>query len=236
MIAENIAQVQASIAQACERAGRSPQSVTLVAVTKTKPVTMIREAIDAGLRHFGENRVEEASEKIPQITTPDVHWHMIGHVQSRKAKQVVPLFDLIHSLDSLKLADKYARLAQEHNRTLNVLLQMNVSGEESKEGLDAVNWEADADKRAALWAETRAIAALPALNITGLMTVAPFTDDEGIIRPVFASLRRLRDALSEELARPLPQLSMGMTDDYPIAIEEGATIIRIGRAIFGERS
>lgn len=237
-IAENIAHIRTVIADACTRAGRSPDSVTLVAVSKTHPASAILEAIAAGVQHFGENRVEESVEKIAdvirQVEKPPM-WHMIGHVQSRKSKEVVPLFDMVHSVDSLKLAGKLSRLAQEQGKTLNVLLQVNVSGETSKEGIDAANWESDAAVRGNVWREVEQIAALPGLNVQGLMTIAPIADEMEDVRPVFANLRRLRDALSKSLLMPLPELSMGMTDDYPVAIEEGATLVRIGRAIFGER-
>lgn len=237
MIADHIAQVRARIAEACARAGRDAHTVTLVAVCKTKPVALIREAAAAGLTDFGENRPEEAAPKIETLSheTSALRWHMIGHVQSRKVKLVVPHFHLIHSVDSLRLAEKFSRAAQESGRVLDVLLQMNVSGESSKEGIDAHAWDTDSQTRARVFEEARRIAALPALRLHGLMTIAPFTDDESIVRPVFASLRNLRDALAHELGAALPQLSMGMTDDYPIAIEEGATLVRIGRAIFGER-
>lgn len=239
MIAENLAAVRAQIAQACDRAHRTLQSITLVAVCKTHPVSVIREAVAAGITDLGENRAEEAVPKIETLTAEGhaaLRWHMIGHVQSRKAKLVVPHFALIHSVDSLKLAQKFAQVAHEHGIRLEVLVQMNVSGESSKEGIAAQGWERDAEKRAAVVDTVRHMLALPSLQVRGLMTIAPFTDDESIVRPVFASLRGLRDALQQELGVALPHLSMGMTDDFPIAIEEGATIVRIGRAIFGERA
>lgn len=239
MIAENLAEVRAQITQACDRAHRTPQSVTLVAVCKTHPVSVIREAVAAGITDLGENRAEEAVPKIETLTAEGhaaLRWHMIGHVQSRKAKLVVPHFALVHSVDSLKLAQKLAQLAQEHGTRLEVLVQMNVSGESSKEGIAAHGWSHDAETRAAVLDTMRQMMALPSLHVCGLMTIAPFTDDESVVRPVFASLRGLRDALQQTLGVALPHLSMGMTDDFPIAIEEGATIVRIGRAIFGERT
>jgi len=238
MIAENIATVRARITQACERVGRDPQSVTLVAVSKTHPVSLIQQAADAGITDLGENRAEEAVPKIETLTAqgyPTLRWHMIGHVQSRKAKLIVPHFVLVHSVDSVKLAHKLSQLADEHGTRLEVLLQMNVSGESSKEGIAARDWQHDAATRATVFDTVRQIHAMPALHLRGLMTIAPFTDDESVVRPVFASLRALRDALSQEIGVALPELSMGMTDDYPIAIEEGATLVRIGRAIFGAR-
>lgn len=238
MIAENIARVRGCIAEACARANRPPDSVTLIAVSKTHPPDRIAEAVEAGLRHFGESRVEEAQVKIPQVahlTGQPLHWHMIGQVQSRKAKGVAPLFGTVHSVDSVRLAHKLSQAAQAQGVRLDVLLEMNISGEASKAGFAASAWSDQTPVREALWQAVGEIIALPALNVRGLMTIAPYTDDEQVIRPVFRGLRQLRDALSDSLGIALPHLSMGMTDDYPIAIEEGATIVRIGRAIFGER-
>jgi pyridoxal phosphate enzyme (YggS family) len=236
-IYENIRHVQATIADACAQRGRSSHEVTLIAVSKTHPVDHILEAVDVGLQHFGENRVEESESKIPQVmakTNASLTWHMIGHVQSRKAKEVAPLFQVVHSVDTVKLASKLAA-ALPGDKTLNVLLEMNVSGEASKEGMDASLWRTDSHVRDWLVGEIREIIALPGLNVVGLMTMAPIVEHPEDARPVFISLRGLRDMLSESLSHPLPHLSMGMTDDYPVAIEEGATMVRIGRAIFGER-
>ncbi len=238
MIAENIAAVRARIAQVCERVGRDPHGITLVAVCKTHPVSLIQQAVDAGITDLGENRAEEAVPKIEALNAQGynaLRWHMIGHVQSRKAKLIVPHFALVHSLDSVKLARKLDELAQAHQTRLEVLVQMNVSGEATKEGIAAQGWQHDAATRTAVFDTVRQIHALPALHLRGLMTIAPFTDDESVVRPVFASLRALRDALANEIGVALPELSMGMTDDYPIAIEEGTTLVRIGRAIFGAR-
>lgn len=236
-VRDNVRIVQENIAFACARSGRSVDEVTLVAVTKTHPAETVLEAIEAGLQHFGENRVEESQLKIPVVmdrTDVAVTWHMIGHVQSRKAKDVAPLFDLVHSVDSVKLARKLA-VALPEGKTLRVLLEMNVSGEASKEGMDAASWVERQDVRERLLQDVREIIAQPGLDVCGLMTVAPIVDNPEHVRPVFASLRGLRDFLSEALAHPLPHLSMGMTDDYMMAIEEGATLVRVGRAIFGER-
>lgn len=239
-IVENISRVRAAIAAACDRAGRIPDSVTLVAVSKGKPVELMATAVQAGVQHFGENRVEESSIKIPALVDrlpdlPPLTWHMIGHVQSRKAKEVAPLFDTIHSLDSIRLAEKFSRLAVEQGRVLNVLIQVNISGEASKEGFDGVGWNNEADVRNALEVTARVVSGLPGLQLRGLMTIAPYVPDAETVRPVFRDLRRLRDAMQEALGLPLPELSMGMTDDFPVAIEEGATLVRVGRAIFGER-
>jgi pyridoxal phosphate enzyme (YggS family) len=237
-ISDNLRRVQDTIADACARAGRSPSSVTLVAVSKTHPVEAMLEAMAAGAQHFGENRVEEAEMKIPavaaQVSQPPT-WHMIGHIQSRKAKEVVPLFDRVHSVDTTKLAGKLSSLAAEAGKTLDVLLEINVSGEASKSGFDASGWSKDAAVRDRLWEEVRAVLALPGLRVSGLMTMAPIVEQMEGARPVFADLAALRAALSESLGYALPDLSMGMTDDYPVAIEEGATLVRVGRAIFGER-
>ena len=233
-LAENIHQVQDRIARACARAGRDPSDVTLVAVSKTFPAEVIGEAYRLGLRDFGENRVQEATEKIPNIQslTPNLQWHLVGHLQSRKAREAVDLFDVIHSVDSLKLADKLGRLCREAGRVMPILLECNVSGEETKYGFSV----ARAEDKSRWMAEVEAILALPGVRVEGLMTVAPIAADAEDARPVFRALRQLRD----ELAARFPQagwrhLSMGMTDDFEVAIQEGATIVRIGRAIFGER-
>ena len=234
-IADNIQRMHERIAKACARSGRDPGEVTLVAVTKQQPVEAMLAAVAAGLQQLGENRVEEAVVKIPQVAaaaTQQVTWHMVGHIQSRKAKQVVPLFDLVQSVDSLRLAQRLSRLAQERGRDLPVLLEINVSGEASKYGLSGYNWQKDEMVRQQLWQEVSAILALPGLEARGLMTMAPFGAEERVIRHIFADMSALRESLDANL----PELSMGMTDDFPIAIEEGATMIRVGRAIFGERN
>lgn len=242
-ILENIARVRNNIREACSRVGRDPAGVTLIAVSKTHPPDAVFEAISAGVQHFGENRVEESSSKIPMVnasvtkaaqTSEAITWHMVGHVQSRKAKDVPPLFDVVHSVDSVKVAAKLAE-AVETGKRLDIFAEVNVSGEDSKSGFDAAKWERDSAVFAALLVEMRQIVAHPSLNVRGLMTLAPIVEQMEQTRPVFASLRRLRDGLQDALGVPLPDLSMGMTDDYPIAIEEGATLVRVGRAIFGER-
>jgi pyridoxal phosphate enzyme (YggS family) len=245
-LAQNVERVQERIARACARAGRSPAGVTLVAVSKTFSAEAIAEAYHLGLRDFGENRVEEAERKIPNVkcqisnlqaiesASPQslVTWHLVGHLQSRKAREAVGLFDVIHSVDSVKLADKLSRLCAEAGRVMPILLECNVSGEEAKYGFRVVT----AVDKARWMAEVEAILALPGVRVEGLMTVAPIVADAEDARPVFRTLRELRD----ELAARFPQvgwrhLSMGMTDDFEVAIEEGATLVRIGRAIFGER-
>jgi pyridoxal phosphate enzyme (YggS family) len=245
-LADNIERVQERIAHACARSGRNLSEVTLVAVSKTCPAEIVAEAYRLGLRDFGENRVEEAREKIPnakyqisnstsdlRLQTSELRWHLVGHLQSRKAAEAVALFDVIHSVDSVKLANKLSRLCIEAGRMMPILLECNVSGEASKYGFpaataaDKARWIADVE---AILAEGSGV------RVEGLMTVAPIVSQAQDARPVFRALRQLRD----ELASRFPQtnwrhLSMGMTDDFEIAIEEGATLVRVGRAIFGER-
>ncbi len=238
-IADNIERVQERIALACAKAKRDPAAITLIGISKLKPAADIVAALEAGLQHIGENRVEEARAKIPLVQAATAHrptWHMVGHVQSRKAKEVAALFDLVQSVDSLRLARRLSRFAGEQGRTLPVLLEINVSGEASKYGLQGYNWQRDMAVKESLWREVGEIVALPQIQARGLMTMAPFGAPEAVIRRVFAELYALRAELELALNLPLPELSMGMTDDYAIAIEEGATLIRVGRAIFGERN
>jgi hypothetical protein len=217
-IEANVRDVNRRIARACERSRRSPDEVTLVAVTKGVETSAIRAAFDSGIRDFGENRVQEAEGKIAQLSDlkPAVTWHMVGHLQSNKAKAAVELFDIIHSVDSVRLAEILSRRAQ---KTLPVLLEVNVSGEVTKAGFSLGE----------LVVAVKEIGQLPNLKLMGLMTVAPVTTEPEAVRPVFRKLRELRDSLG------LKHLSMGMTDDFEVAIEEGTTMLRIGRAIFGER-
>ena len=226
-IATNITAVRATISRAAQRAGRRPEEITLIAVSKMKPVALVKMAYNLGVTDFGENRVQEALPKIAEFRPPDLHWHMIGHLQSNKARKVVSSFDYVQSVDSLHLAqalDHYAEV--EHRQRLPILLEVNISGEQSKAGIAA----------AEVAALARQVAALPHLDVQGLMTVAPQVENPEEVRPVFRALRTLRDHLRNELPDcSWRHLSMGMTDDYSIAIEEGATIVRIGRAIFGER-
>ena len=239
-IPRNLAQVQERIAEAALRTGRDPADVTLVAVTKTHPVETVVAAYQAGVRHFGENRVEEGIPKIPAvhavISGPQPTWHMVGHVQSRKARAVVARLDYVHSLDRPKVARRLSRFAQEAGLTLPVLLECNVSGEETKFGFDLQDWKQDKAGQEAFFATVEQVLALPALSVQGLMTMAPFVADPETVRPVFVNLRALLDALRERFpACDWRHLSMGMTDDFEVAIEEGATMVRIGRAIFGAR-
>lgn len=239
-IQTRVQHVRDEIAAACARAGRQPEAVTLVAVSKTHPAEDVVRAIQAGLRHFGENRAEEAVGKIAAVaalTGAPVAWHMIGHVQTRKARYVTSGFTLLHSLDSLHLAERLNRLLIEEGATLDVLLEVNVSGEESKQGWDVPNWQDNPAQRQVLWQDVTQLLTLPALNVRGLMTMAPIVEQPEAARPVFSALRALRDALANDFPGPAwAELSMGMTDDYPVAVEEGATLVRVGRAIFGARA
>jgi len=219
IIEQNVRDLQQRIASACAGAGRSPDEVTLVAVSKTVQASAIEAAFNAGIRHFGESRVQEAKTKIEQLQRlkPDINWHMVGHLQTNKAKTAAVIFDIIHSVDSLKLAEALNNCSP---RRLPILVQVNVSAEATKGGfmLSEVQETVKQMRR------------LPNLDIQGLMTIAPWVDNAEEVRPVFRRLRQLRDALG------LKHLSMGMSDDFEVAIEEGATLVRIGRAIFGERS
>ncbi|HHS97233.1 MAG TPA: YggS family pyridoxal phosphate-dependent enzyme [Chloroflexi bacterium] len=236
----NLQRVRERIAEAALRAGRDPDGVTLVAVTKTFPVQTILLGYDLGLRHFGENRPEEGAEKIPQVNAavdgPRPTWHMVGHVQSRKAALTVAHFDVVHSVDRLKIARRLSRFAVEAGRTIPVLLECNVSGEATKFGFLVDRWREDEEQREAFFTACAEILALPGLRVEGLMTIAPIAEDPEEVRPVFAGLRALRDALAERFPQATwRELSMGMTDDFEVAVEEGATMVRIGRAIFGPR-
>jgi len=225
-LASNLAHVRSAITEAAQKAGRTAEEITLVAVSKTVPVELVRMAYNLGVVNFGENRVQDALPKIAEFHPQEMRWHMIGHLQSNKANKVVGSFYCVQSVDSLHLAQTLNRHAAEHGTRLPILLQVNVSGEASKEGMSPVETPEVA----------RQILALPHLEVQGLMTIAPLVENPEEVRPVFRELRTLRDQLRDMLPQSAWQhLSMGMTDDYRIAIEEGATIVRIGRAIFGER-
>ena len=217
-IAQRVEAVRERIARACARSARSPDEVTLVAVCKGFPPEAIREAADAGLRHFGENRVQEAEAKRPTLAglPASIVWHMVGHLQTNKVKTALNLFDIIQSVDSLHLAEV---ISQRAPRPVPVFLEVNLAGEATKYGFDVSE----------LPAAAAAIARFPHLDVRGLMTVAPLVHDPEEVRPLF---RRLRDTAR---SLGLRELSMGMTDDFEVAVEEGATHVRIGRAIFGER-
>jgi PLP dependent protein len=226
-VAANWQAVGARVAAAACRAGRAPESVRVIAVTKTKPVAMIAAAIDAGATDIGENYVQEAVAKIGAISTP-VTWHLIGHLQRNKAARAVELFQVIHTLDSVALGAALGRHAEHHGRVLRVFIEVNVGGEATKSGV------APADVEALLGS----LAAQPGLLIDGLMTMPPPGPAAESARPYFRGLRELRQRLQRNAPpnAPLRELSMGMTDDFEVAVEEGATMVRVGRAIFGERA
>ena len=238
-VAENVAEVGQRIAAAAGRAGRDPGDVLLVAVSKTHGLDVIQAACDAGLRHFGENRVDEAEEKIlaGRGTLPaDVVWHMVGHIQSRKAKDAAPLFDWVHSIDRLKIARRLSRAAQADGRALPGLIEVNLSGEASKYGFDLSRWPDDEAQSQRFYQAVEEMLALPQLDIQGLMTLAPYTEEPETVRPVFRRLNALRAALRERFPqRAWEHLSMGMSGDFEVAVEEGATMVRVGTAIFGAR-
>lgn len=231
--------IESRIQAAATAAGRDAADIQLIAVSKTHPAEVVAAAYAAGLRAFGENRVQEADEKIAACAgfRQDVEWHLIGHLQRNKAKKAAQLFDVIHSVDSLELAQALSRHRLELGMTpLRILLQCNVSGEASKEGIAAADWEHDAARTEMLCQLARDIAALPGLRLIGLMTIAPYADNPESVRPVFRSLAALRNRLQTAIEAPLPSLSMGMSGDMAVAIAEGATMVRIGRALFGDRS
>jgi pyridoxal phosphate enzyme (YggS family) len=223
-IADALSRIHARIAAACSRAGRAPSSVTLVAVSKTMPAQRVRDAMAAGQSVFGENRVQEALGKIPEVGG-EARWHLIGHLQRNKARQVVGAFELIHSLDGAKLARELDRRCAAAGTVQPVLLQLNLSRESTKHGVG----------EAGLGDLLDTVAELPRLEPRGLMTIPPPVDDPEDNRRWFARLRELAEHAAGRLGRPLPELSMGMTDDFEVAIEEGATLVRVGRALFGER-
>jgi len=216
-IRENVAEVEARIARACERAGRSRDDVTLVAVSKTFPADFVDEAIEAGITEVGENRVQEARDKKP-LVRGNARWHLIGHLQTNKSKDAVKLFDVIQAVDSLDLAEKLARAAEAQNKRLEIMLQVNIGDEPQKSGIARTDVESIAKQAAAF----------PSLHVIGLMAIPPIGTPEQS-RPYFRELWSIRDSLG------LQHLSMGMSEDFETAIEEGSTIVRVGRAIFGKR-
>ncbi len=223
-IEQNLDELRARMGRASARSGLDPASVELMAVTKTQPVEKIQHLLDLDLRLIGENRVQEAREKLP-LLTGGFDAHLIGHLQSNKALAALELFGGVDSVDSLPLAERLSRLAGERGRTLKVLAEVNTSGEPAKFGFEA----------GALRDQARAMAALPHLDFRGLMTLGPVPDSGRDPRPCFRALRELRDQLQDLLGRPLPDLSMGMSGDFECGIEEGSTRVRVGTALFGPR-
>lgn len=226
MIKENLEQVRRRMTEACARVGRDPEEVTLISVSKTKPVPMLLEAYEAGERQFGENKVQEIMEKFPQMPE-DVNWHLIGHLQRNKVKYIVDKVTLIHSVDSLRLAQEISKEAVKHDVTVEILLEVNVAQEESKYGFTCQEAYDCVDE----------IAALPGLRVVGLMTIAPFVENGEENREVFAKLKQLSVDIDGKNVDNvcMRELSMGMTGDYEVAIEEGATLVRVGTGIFGHR-
>ena len=222
--AENLAAIHERIHVACGRAGRDPAAVQLVAVSKGHPPERVNEAVALGVTLFGENRVQEAKAKIPSCSGR-ARWHLIGHLQTNKARDAVELFEMIESVDSLRLAEEINRRAEQAAKTVPVLLEVNVAGEATKFG-----YQPDQ-----LLAELDALNKLPRLGLRGLMTIAPWTPEPEKVRSVFRRLRELKEQCGQRLGTPMPQLSMGMSGDFEVAIEEGATLVRIGTALFGPR-
>ena len=224
-IAENLDRVRRQIASAAAKSDRSPDEVELVAITKMHPAEKVREAIEAGQSLFGESRVQEARAKIPELPS-NVRWHFVGHLQKNKVRQALPLFEMIHSVDSLALAQDINRIAEEEGLHPRVLLEVNVAGEGSKFGFSPEKLREQLDE----------LLALSRLSILGLMTIPPIARESEASRKHFIQLRELRDRLQTEFQVDFAQLSMGMTQDFAIAVEEGATLVRVGTAIFGERT
>ena len=226
MLKENYRNVQENIQKACEKVNRSVDEVTLISVSKTKPLSMLQEAYDCGAREYGENKVQEMTEKEGQLPK-DIHWHMIGHLQTNKVKYIAPYVHLIHSVDSLKLAQEINRQGEKCNRSIPILIEVNIAEEESKFGIKK-------DETISL---VREISKLPHVAIKGLMTIAPFVDNPEDNRVYFRGIKELSvDIANENIDNVcMDVLSMGMTGDYMVAIEEGATMVRVGTGIFGER-
>ena len=223
-IAENLETVRSRIDAAAGRAGRSPGDVELVAISKTHPAESVREAAEAGQELFGESRVQEALVKIPSLPGR-LRWHFIGHLQANKVRKALPLFELIHGVDTMEIARDIDRIAGELGLFPRILLEVNVSGEGSKHGFAPEALESGLEE----------LLALPRVQVEGFMTMAPLAPEAEASRTYFAALRSLRDRLAERAGIPFPTLSMGMSGDYEVAVEEGATLVRVGSAIFGNR-
>lgn len=226
MLKENLENVEEKIQEACRRSGRNREDITLIAVSKTKPIETLQHAYDLGVRVFGENKVQELSEKYDALPD-DIHWHMIGHLQRNKIKYIIGKTELIHSVDSLRLAEAIEKEAAKRNLTADVLMEVNIAQEESKFGLLPEEVDEFIEK----------VQKLPHLQVKGLMTIAPFVENPEENREVFAQLKKLSVDIATKNAHNITMsiLSMGMTNDYQIAIEEGATMIRVGTGIFGAR-
>ena len=222
--AENLEIVRSRIASAATRAGRDPADVELVAISKTHPAGLVREVAEAGQELFGESRVQEALVKIPELPGR-LRWHFIGHLQANKVRKALPLFELIHGVDTMEIARDIDRIATELGLHPRVLLEVNVSGEGSKHGFTPEALERGLEE----------LLALPRLQVEGFMTMAPLAPEAEASRPFFAALRALRDRLAAQAGIPFPTLSIGMSGDYEVAVEEGATLVRVGSAIFGGR-
>jgi pyridoxal phosphate enzyme (YggS family) len=224
LIAENLERVREQIANAAAKSCRTADDVELLAISKTHSAEKVREAVEAGQALFGESRVQEARAKIPELSS-NLRWHFVGHLQKNKVRQALPLFEMIHSVDSLALAQDINRVAEEEGLYPRVLLEVYVAGERSKFGFAPDQ----------LREQIGALLVLPRLSIEGLMCIPPLAVESEDSRKFFVEVRELRDSLEKEFSLKLPQLSMGMTQDFPIGIEEGATLVRVGTAIFGER-
>jgi PLP dependent protein len=222
MVNDNICIIRERLRVACAKVHRDPAKIILVGVTKNRAAEQVKEIIDCGVMDIGENRVQEAMGKYPEVANPKVRWHLIGHLQSNKVKDAVKIFDLIHSVESLRLAEEIDKFAAKINKTQDILLEVKTSLEATKSGILPEDLEE----------KFKAIAKLNNISIKGLMTIAPLADDPEEVRSYFRQLRELRDNLGPAGSRFI--LSMGMTDDFEVAVEEGADMVRIGRAIFGE--
>jgi PLP dependent protein len=218
-------EIRERMARAAERSGRGPHSVRLITVTKSHPIEAAAAAVECGLLELGENRAEELEWKTDALDAPGLQWHMIGHVQGRKVNKLVGRADLVHSIDSVRIAERFSRVVVESHTNVEVLVQVNVSGEEAKSGLDA-------DRALD---EVLGICALPGMIVRGLMTMAPFVRDESVVRGAFCGLRRIHERLLGHDEYEGTELSMGMTNDFEVAIEEGSTMIRVGTALLGPR-
>ena len=225
MIRENINRLGLEVEEICRKCGRNPSEIRLIAVSKTYPLSDIKEAWGGGTLDFGENKVQELRDKAEEFSK-GVIWHFIGHLQRKNAKYAVKYAEFIHSVDSVKLADEIQKRAESENKTQKILLEVNTSGEESKFGLERIE---------DVTALSEYVNELPNIKLVGLMTMAPYTDDESIVRNCFIKLREIKEKVNSK-GFDLTELSMGMTNDYKIAIEEGATMLRVGTAIFGERN